>query len=161
MPPFATTGGISGVELKAASRAARNTTLFTKSRNHRKVPEIRRPMGTFCALHSADIGSAFSALGGFGPRSLWTDQWLMQELGEGVAKAIPDPEIPRPGRTARVSNRERENQLKLKDRDCRCPPALDISLSKNQTRASRVPHRCAAQGPQASALATRPFRHRQ
>ena len=56
----------------------------------------------------------------------------MQELSEGVAKTIPDPEIPRPGRTARVSNRERENQLKLKDRDCRCPPALDISLSKTR-----------------------------
>ena len=71
MPPFATTGGISGVELKAASRAARNTALFIKSRNHPKVPETRRPMGRFCALHSADIGSAFSALGGFGPRSLY------------------------------------------------------------------------------------------
>ena len=69
MPPFATTGGISGAELKAASRAQYRT--IHNSRNHPKVPDEPQADGTFCALHSADIGSAFTALGGFGPRSLY------------------------------------------------------------------------------------------
>ena len=50
LPPFATTGGMSGAQLKAASR---NTALFITPGITPKFPPSRRPMGHSAPLHSA------------------------------------------------------------------------------------------------------------
>src|SRR5437763_3925139 len=58
MPLFATTGGISVLSRKR-HRAIPHIRNF---RNHPKVPDDPQADGTFfCALHLADIGSAFTA----------------------------------------------------------------------------------------------------
>ena len=60
LPPFATTGGMSGAQLKAASR---NTALFITPGITPKFPPSRRPRDILRPCIQQDTGSALKTAG--------------------------------------------------------------------------------------------------